>query len=861
MSVNTNSDKFDITCEEFEKLSIALRKDEFRKLFLDYCEEIQNPENRKQYEAEIKQLEAERGVDVTFLNPQPGFVIETSVNGDSRCFLNIAKCDKISAPTSENNNRNTKKGVNWTIPHALLPPRDDFHDNNCRCQVFDVIFHPEALLQADNNVAFKQCLIETACNGIEKEFKVRLDRINITFSAVNYKGVPRPSIIRKASKNAPIHSEQEPSPLDAIFPSKPLPVFEPAKLTTKTVSHLDEYCKPKYVVKHRRPVDMSEMTYELDAKINATVPKELVVEIELPLLNSAANCMLDVTDKRLYFVSEKPAKYKLNMELPYGVNDKEGSAKFDSDKHRLVITLPVKAFNTGRGKQDFNREDSGVESDIRDDMLLNETVTSESPQEELKTKSNIDKESQLKHSMVVSKKSSNFLKDSIKYNFPQHFDLNILDETIAIVLHVRNVDNESIDLIKDDKSFHIQFTSIGTGFYPTHYAFYFEFVEQSDVQIDSIDAEAWDNNVVLNISLKNFQNIEYYHAGLDNNNAKIFKIQDEFILGNAKKPKLDKQSKLEVSVELLDNDKSIQIEIKPKNAKNFNFCKKQEYDELKANSSKCFGKKNRKPNKKLRSFSESTCDDIKKQNIKSAESASESKAKTTKANDLKQPKNIVVDNNEINVADSSMQTMQNGEESEIQIPISRKQRSYSESRNQSAPTFKSILKHSSRYLRTMSDSCSSIEEPISYSCSIDGDMKFSHSFHDIPEEDSSQHGLSESCKKTVRFSDVIKKNVFRLDSSILGRRKINQKKRNKKRALQRRHSEGDSADYEDNKYPNNNEHYLKLSEKQRKSSKHDSGLDLSTQSKNDNSCPMRNRVESESSDLDSKNSLMFDIDM
>lgn len=39
---------------------------------------------------------------------------------------------------------------------------------------------------------------------------------------------------------------------------------------------------------------------------------------------------------------------------------------------------------------------------------------------------------------------------------------------------------------------------------------------------------------------------------------------------------------------------------------------------------------------------------------------------------------------------------------------------------------------------------------------------------------------------------------YRMDSSILGQRKKNQKRRErKKRALQRRLSEGDSVDYED----------------------------------------------------------------
>jgi len=49
--------------------------------------------------------------------------------------------------------------------------------------------------------------------------------------------------------------------------------------------------------------------------------------------------------------------------------------------------------------------------------------------------------------------------------------------------------------------------------------------------------------------------------------------------------------------------------------------------------------------------------------------------------------------------------------------------------------------------------------------------------------------------------------IFRLDSSILGQRKKNQKRRDcKLRAQQRRLSEGDSADYEENTehHSNNN---------------------------------------------------------
>ena len=60
------------------------RQDEkFRDLLREYAEEISDPENRKKYEEEIAQLERERGMNVKFINPTPGHVLKTSVDGKS----------------------------------------------------------------------------------------------------------------------------------------------------------------------------------------------------------------------------------------------------------------------------------------------------------------------------------------------------------------------------------------------------------------------------------------------------------------------------------------------------------------------------------------------------------------------------------------------------------------------------------------------------------------------------------------------------------------------------------------------------------------------------------------------------------
>jgi dynein assembly factor 2, axonemal len=117
-------EKLDITRDEVNKIGEALKNKEFRQLFVDYCEEITDPENRKLYEQEIKQLEQERGVDVTFINPEPGYVIKTSADGTTKTFLNIATNEHVEKPTSTpTTNADGLRGLNWSLPYTVVPPR------------------------------------------------------------------------------------------------------------------------------------------------------------------------------------------------------------------------------------------------------------------------------------------------------------------------------------------------------------------------------------------------------------------------------------------------------------------------------------------------------------------------------------------------------------------------------------------------------------------------------------------------------------------------------------------------------------------------------------------------------------------
>lgn len=340
----------DISSDELNRFSKAFKSEEFHKLFADYCNEITDPVNQRAFEAELKQLEAERGIDIAFIKPEPGFVIKTNLNGNQKVFINVAKNEQIEKPSSEcaQDRITFMRGLNWRLPYVQSKPKRDFDNNKAACPVYDVVFHPDTLHLTEKNGMFKKLVVKTACDAVQSTFNVRLDLNNLKFPKLGYKGIAQPTIIHR--KNGESVST-EPSKIDHILPVK----SSDAKVKQSNVT---QYATPKYEIVHRREIEL----HELDSKINVTLPKELLVKIDLPLLNSSKDVFLEVNTKSILLLSEVPAKYKLNITLPFEVNKLCGKAQFDSDTRKLVITLPV-VRRKELGTADLCREDSGIESD------------------------------------------------------------------------------------------------------------------------------------------------------------------------------------------------------------------------------------------------------------------------------------------------------------------------------------------------------------------------------------------------------------------------------------------------------------------------------------------------------------------
>ncbi|XP_069493499.1 protein kintoun [Ambystoma mexicanum] len=370
-----NLKSLDLSADEVERFSRAFKDEHFKELFREYAEEISDPENRKRYEQEISMMELERGMDVKFVHPQPGHVLRTSLGGKQRCYVNICSNSLMGKPEA----RPSEGGQLWSLPYSLAPGREDLgkHDAG-KHMIYDVVFHPDTL-RMSANPKFKEMVDSTALEAIEKQFSVKLDKCNVKTLKVQYKGLPQAAVLRTPIPG--VHQTQSKEPDDPLcFPypygdgkgsiGEEKPVGDPHQLVQqdpKLKAGDNASTEPHFTITHRSYVDLQDYRHSRDA-VPSTVPKELLVAIDLPLLKSASDATLDISERLLSLKSQMPS-YSLRVTLPYPVDESLGTAKFNKAKRQLVVTLPVmvqkcQAFlnmapnetvENGTGKVDMNQ--------------------------------------------------------------------------------------------------------------------------------------------------------------------------------------------------------------------------------------------------------------------------------------------------------------------------------------------------------------------------------------------------------------------------------------------------------------------------------------------------------------------------
>lgn len=382
-----------------------------------------------------------------------------------------------------------------------------------------------------------------------------MDRKNVRFPKINFKGTSQPTVLRKPCEKPKESLDIEPEIYQKIMSSydkhrkpelnhscekkskRPTPTTKYfKKRDVKTESKESEYTQPKFIIKHQNQLDLDEFRESKDAKINCTVPKNLVIEINLPLLKSAGNATLDVQERNLTLRSERPAKYLLELPLAYRVDADKGNAKFDSKLKKLIVTLPV--IRTSSIPIDI-KEDSGVESDhgspVSESTLMNNLSNEKDEVEHSEQFENcpsilaISENEKVDSDCADTKLRTSedvkvpFMNPNLKYALPA-FTCNLYDDVLAVTIHAKNVESDDTDhkTLGDNSitGFHILLTSIGAGCFPVYYSLCLN-IGQDSIVPDTLTVEPWDNNVVVTVKVKNVEKLSHYFAGVDEHSMEM----------------------------------------------------------------------------------------------------------------------------------------------------------------------------------------------------------------------------------------------------------------------------------------------------------------------------------------------------
>lgn len=144
---------------------------------------------------------------------------------------------------------------------------------------------------------------------------------------------------------------------------------EPNKTKTNQIESTTkiEWTEPHYTLKYRNHINIQDFCLDTqrDGKNVKSIPEEIILTIDLPLLRDSSNLEADVQEDGWHFELKHENKifYKLKLKLPFEVHCIGSKATFDKDKRKLEVTMrtvqkPRETFERSEPKAINNSTDS-----------------------------------------------------------------------------------------------------------------------------------------------------------------------------------------------------------------------------------------------------------------------------------------------------------------------------------------------------------------------------------------------------------------------------------------------------------------------------------------------------------------------
>jgi len=364
------------------------------------------------------------------------------------------------------------------------------------------------------------------------------------------------------------------------------------------------------------------------------------------------------------------------------------------------------------------------------------------------------------------------LDGDVSYTLPT-FSCSVQNNVIIFTVDVKNVSPESLEkkVLPDNLAVCFKFTSIGAGFVQIHHAFALDFLIGGTIAEDDVEVEFWDNNIVVQMPFN--KDMEAYKVGLS-----LSTLNDTVHQVN--------NPQKEAGVEGQKNGKKKRNKYKhekhPKVMKTKE--EKEEKEDKEEKEGQYYYQDQKKP--KERHSSGESMDSF----------MSESPMET------------------IQLEDDGMKTEDSCDE-DIQLLPPRYQRANSEDSQVKEKLPRGILKRRTFEMVGNRFRCYSESNVEDLGWASNDKLSFALSETKISED---EELVFSGPRKSVSFNEQVQQQFYRTNSTILANTAKNKRKaEKKKRALERRMSEGDAGSLENND---------KLG--QRKTMSTSSSVDLST---------------------------------
>lgn len=348
-----------VTRDEFRNIVKAMDREGFENIMEEYVKEISNPDNVAETNQYLKEAEKTNDLpkNVKLAQPKKGFCIRSEKFSLKRpalrqkTFINICSLDQVVPPKEDSNNM-------WSLPHLLNKGRNDQDKKGNVCMTFDIIFNPLAIKLANENMAFKKFVCDTAINGINNNIlKASGEKISGDFILKNkfdYKGKEVALMNIHSLTAGQLDSRMEPSDehktsiqkeIDNMKDKKDGEEDEDEKNFNKPDLEIDESHKeiqypisPKFKIKYSDQFEMHKFFYDPSMTGEAQY-KRLVIDIEVPLIENLGNAELHLDNKKL--ILKYKEFYDLKIDLPVEVDNNKSDAKFDRKNHILTVSALI----------------------------------------------------------------------------------------------------------------------------------------------------------------------------------------------------------------------------------------------------------------------------------------------------------------------------------------------------------------------------------------------------------------------------------------------------------------------------------------------------------------------------------------